>query len=536
MTRRTWSWGLVGLVLLAAWLRLDGLLHLPLWLDESASWRDASRGLLACVRWEQHRSHPPLSYILVGGVTRAVGTDAAWALRLPSFVMSLVSVALAGVLGRKLYSPGLGLVVALLLAVDPLLVHQGMQARMYSLFVAAMLLSLLAARPLLVAGRGPLSRWLMLGLAMSLAVWSSGLFSVLLIGFALAGPWWWRRRRRETTESASRAVDPAPGDGLGVARGALVCVAVIVITSHVGIVKYADLALTKRSDRGAEETARSVEPTPTAVTRPTATASASVSGPVSPPSGPWSDRARGIVESLGGLVPLPAVGWVVAVIGGTGCIVLTLRGRRDHAVLAGVVVANLVVLVGNTVLRDVVAVRYLVPYAVAMWFGWVGLLHAIEQPVWRRFGVVLLLAVAGLLAVDLDRRQRYVANPAGHALGGKLAYVADVKGPDQSVRLMPASWAGLASYYDLALTPPAEAEPEPTEWLIVALPLRRLEAYGETAHLRRWLEANDREFDKATLAEIDRRVRSEGAAVLRRSGETVWADTPTIEPPGLWPW
>ncbi len=106
------------ILLLALLLRLPGLQE-SLWFDEvyhtHVYWDDPARRQLL-LGWED--VHPPLFAYLLLGWTRLVG-DSELAVRLPSLVSGLASVAVVWALGRAWLGPRQGTVAALLLALSP---------------------------------------------------------------------------------------------------------------------------------------------------------------------------------------------------------------------------------------------------------------------------------------------------------------------------------------------------------------------------------------------------------------------------------
>lgn len=143
---RDWL-GVVLLSVLGALLRLIDLTRFELWVDEAATWhygRLAASWQLA----EQMRLEPtpPLYYALVGWVMRLFG-DGDLAMRLPSVVLSTLAVGAAMVLTERLgFSRRAAAWAGLFVAVHPLLVFLGREARVYPLLAFLTLLVALALR------------------------------------------------------------------------------------------------------------------------------------------------------------------------------------------------------------------------------------------------------------------------------------------------------------------------------------------------------------------------------------------------------
>ncbi len=179
-------WILVAAVLLlAAVLRHLLLGSKSYWLDEAFSVSIASKPFATL--WQRSgvvpEPHPPLYYTMLYGWVRLAGTSEA-AVRLPSALISVTNVALLYALGRRLCDRRVGLTAAALLAVSPLAVWYGQEARMYAFVTTAGLLTALlltwpswAALPLLA-------------LTLTAGLYIDYTFIPLLV--ALSAIWLWR--------------------------------------------------------------------------------------------------------------------------------------------------------------------------------------------------------------------------------------------------------------------------------------------------------------------------------------------------------
>ena len=136
-----------------------------LFVDEVYSWRAAASGLGALL----HRVHvdevaPPTYYLLLHGWISLLGTDAEWALRLPSAVAGLSLIGLTFWLANELGGRRAGTIAATATAVSPLVLEYGQQARAYVFVMAAVTLAVAAAaRAARSEDLGP--RWLALSAA-----------------------------------------------------------------------------------------------------------------------------------------------------------------------------------------------------------------------------------------------------------------------------------------------------------------------------------------------------------------------------------
>lgn len=124
---------LLGILALAALLRVFQLGHDSLWVDEAFSARIANSSVSSLL--DQATSadpNPPLYYLLLRGWISLFG-DSEVALRALSALAGVVLVFVVFTLGRRLGGSRVGLIAALLAAVSEFLVHYSQEARVYSL-------------------------------------------------------------------------------------------------------------------------------------------------------------------------------------------------------------------------------------------------------------------------------------------------------------------------------------------------------------------------------------------------------------------
>jgi len=194
--RGLWLALAVLILLLAAGLRLHRLGAQSLWNDEGASYAMTQRAPDAIIANAAADIHPPGYYLLLAGWTRLAGTSEL-ALRFPSALASLLTVALVYALGRRLFGRGAGAAAALLLAANTFAIYYAQEARMYAL------LGLWAT-----AGMAALAAWLERGgirraplIALAL-INAAGLYTqyayplTMLAQGALFVLWWALRSRR----------------------------------------------------------------------------------------------------------------------------------------------------------------------------------------------------------------------------------------------------------------------------------------------------------------------------------------------------
>jgi hypothetical protein len=137
-------WPLAALVLVAAVLRLPTLSLQSLWYDEAYTPVHVLHpGLVATLRSvAAHENTPPLWYVLVWAISRALGTGA-FALRLLSAIAGIALVAVGWAIGAELDSRRTATALAAILTVNPLFIWYSQEARAYELYALLSAVSLL---------------------------------------------------------------------------------------------------------------------------------------------------------------------------------------------------------------------------------------------------------------------------------------------------------------------------------------------------------------------------------------------------------
>lgn len=137
-------WPLAGLLLVAAALRFSTLGLQSFWFDEAFTPVHVLRpSLESTLHGVVHTENtPPLWYLLAWGWSRIFGTGAI-ALRSLSALAGVATVALAWQIGRELGTRRTAVMLAALVAVNPLFVWYSQEARAYALFVLAAAVALL---------------------------------------------------------------------------------------------------------------------------------------------------------------------------------------------------------------------------------------------------------------------------------------------------------------------------------------------------------------------------------------------------------
>ncbi len=126
---------MLALLLLAAALRFHRLGEQSLWYDEGVAYAHSLRSLPELIPHLQRNVHLPAYFALLGMWEDLAGA-AEFALRAPSAWFSLLSVALAFALGKRLFGPAAGLLAAAMLACNSFSVYYAQEARMYAMLTA----------------------------------------------------------------------------------------------------------------------------------------------------------------------------------------------------------------------------------------------------------------------------------------------------------------------------------------------------------------------------------------------------------------
>jgi uncharacterized membrane protein len=193
-------WPLAGLVVLAAGLRFSTLGLQSFWYDEAFTpVHVLHSSLWGTLRSVAHTENtPPLWYVIAWGDARLLGTGAL-ALRLPSALAGVATVAVAWAIGRELAGARAALLAGAFVAVNPLFVWYSQEARAYALFVLAAALAMLC---FLRAEREPTARRMAaFALTGSLALLTHYFAVFLLIPMAL-----WLLAARATRRAALGAI------------------------------------------------------------------------------------------------------------------------------------------------------------------------------------------------------------------------------------------------------------------------------------------------------------------------------------------
>jgi hypothetical protein len=125
---------------LAFGVRLYGLSNKPLWLDEVITHARANLPISDLIVSSLHNKHFPTYFFLASAFDAPMIDE--WTLRLPSVILGAIAVMLVAMVATEIKSPRAGLAAGTLMALAPLDVQLGQEARPYTLASCLVMLAL----------------------------------------------------------------------------------------------------------------------------------------------------------------------------------------------------------------------------------------------------------------------------------------------------------------------------------------------------------------------------------------------------------
>ncbi len=179
----------VAILLLAAGLRFHRLGAQSLWYDEGVAYAHSQRALPELIPRLQRNVHVPAYFALLGWWQTVAGASE-FALRAFSAFCSIISVAWAFALGKRLFQPAAGLAAAALVALNSFSIYYAQEARMY-----AMLAALAGGSMWLFIGfmRRRSAQWhwaIGLGLLNALGLYTHVVFALVILAQGLLAALW----------------------------------------------------------------------------------------------------------------------------------------------------------------------------------------------------------------------------------------------------------------------------------------------------------------------------------------------------------
>ncbi|HZY41966.1 MAG TPA: glycosyltransferase family 39 protein [Anaerolineae bacterium] len=170
-------------------LRLQSMAFQSLWRDEADAVRFALAPLPDVIRtFSQPGFNGPLYFLLLRGWIGLAG-QGEFAIRFPSLIFGVISLALIYSLGTRLFSRPIGLIAATLLAMSGYHVWYSQEAKMYTLITALALAAIYCLRRGLEDGRARF--WIGMVVCTSLAMYAHILAALIIpVELLLAVAWW----------------------------------------------------------------------------------------------------------------------------------------------------------------------------------------------------------------------------------------------------------------------------------------------------------------------------------------------------------
>jgi mannosyltransferase len=123
---------MVAILLLGLVVRLFRIDHQPFWLDEALTWQRVHLGVSGLVADSFTNRHMPTYFLLLQLLSQFVHSSDAW-LRIPSALFGAMTAGVVFAIARRIGGRVAGLGAGLLLALSPLQVQYGQEARSYTL-------------------------------------------------------------------------------------------------------------------------------------------------------------------------------------------------------------------------------------------------------------------------------------------------------------------------------------------------------------------------------------------------------------------
>jgi mannosyltransferase len=124
-----WMLGILFLGLMVRLFRID---HQPFWLDEALTWQRIHLGLNGMIADSFTNRHMPTYFLLLQLIAPFTHSGDGW-LRVPSALFGAMSAGVVFAIAYRIAGRGAGIIAGLLMALSPLQVQYGQEARSYTL-------------------------------------------------------------------------------------------------------------------------------------------------------------------------------------------------------------------------------------------------------------------------------------------------------------------------------------------------------------------------------------------------------------------
>lgn len=188
-------YALLIIILVAFFLRVSSITFQSLWRDEVDAIRFAMAPLSDLLKTlTQPGYNGPLYFLMLRGWIGVAG-QSEFALRFPSLIFGVISVALIFILGRRLFNRSIGLIAAILFTFSAYQVWYSQEAKMYTLITALALAAIYFLRRGIEEGQT--RYWISMVVATSLAMYAHILAALLIPVEAALFILWWRISRKQ---------------------------------------------------------------------------------------------------------------------------------------------------------------------------------------------------------------------------------------------------------------------------------------------------------------------------------------------------
>jgi mannosyltransferase len=204
----------VALAATVAGIALRFVARTPLWLDEALSVNIAELPLSDIPDALRHDGHPPLYYVLLHGWMELFG-QGDLAVRALSGVISVVTLPLAWVVGRRRGGPALGWIFLALLALAPFALRYATETRMYALVMLLVVVGYLLVDDVVRRGRAGVVRLVGIAVVGALLLYSHYWAIWLLAGTGGVLAWQaWRTADAAVRRRALQVLVAVAGGGV----------------------------------------------------------------------------------------------------------------------------------------------------------------------------------------------------------------------------------------------------------------------------------------------------------------------------------